>query len=104
MWIILSLAIAGISWYKFGNQKRPVKSCSNCVFSKSDMAGDEYMRCRAPQNEKPSPVSAKLTVYRFDYCSTHRMDRLLGSYMVGTCGKRAHWYQPKISRAVPIEK
>jgi hypothetical protein len=67
-----------------------MKLCNDCKYSERDF----YLICRHPKNKKMD-YSTGEKVYRWEYCSTHRLNGWFVAIFINQCGKSARWFEPK---------
>jgi hypothetical protein len=68
-----------------------MKLCNDCKYSERDYL---FLICQHPKNMKIDHSTGK-KVYRWEYCSTHRLNGWVTAWAIRQCGKPARWFEPK---------
>ncbi len=81
-----------------------MKFCKDCKWH----ADDDNCTKQSSSKQVLDPVTGKFNTevnlmnFWRRYCSAHRKDGILTSYLFGSCGKRARYFEPKTEREVTV--
>ena len=77
------------------------KLCRDCKWCSVSDTGDEFAKCRAPQNiemrKKLNPLTGVYSTvkgWHLEYCEILRNQSWFNSVMINYCGRSGRWFEP----------
>lgn len=70
-----------------------MKFCKDCIHSIEISLG--VFECESPRAYTKVDIVDGTQSKGHDFCCDHREDGILASWINGTCGKSARWFEPK---------